>query len=75
MKHSKILHITLSIAILVLFSTFLYYFKTSDQTVRNISGAVNNIKYEKARVLKVLSQTLVRDDSSNTNLTLLAIPI
>lgn len=64
MKYLKILKIALPIVILVLFSIFLYYFNTSDQTLRNISGAVNNIKYEKAKVLKVISQSLVKDDSN-----------
>jgi len=63
MKQSKILNIALSIALLVTFSIFLYHFNTSDQTVRNISGAVNDIKYEKAEVLKVISQSLEKSDS------------
>ncbi|MDR3542048.1 MAG: YibE/F family protein [Desulfosporosinus sp.] len=63
MKHSKFLQIALSVVILVLFSIFLYYFNTGGQTTRNISGAVDNIKYEKAEVLKVISQSLKKDDS------------
>ncbi|EGW41434.1 YibE/F family protein [Desulfosporosinus sp. OT] len=63
MKHSRILKLALSVAILALFSLFLYYFNTSDQTVRNISGAVTNIKYEKAKVIKVVKQSLEKDDS------------
>ena len=62
MKYPKILRISLSVMLLALFSMFLYYFNTGDQTVRNISGAVNNIKYEKAKVLKVITQTLEKKD-------------
>lgn len=63
MKYSKLLQIALSIVIFALFSLFLYYFNTNDHTVRNISGAVNSIQYEKAEVLKVVSQSLKKDDS------------
>lgn len=65
MKHLKILKFALPIVLLAIFSIFLFYFNTSDQTVRDMSGAVNNIKYEKAKVLKVISQSLERDDSLN----------
>ena len=63
MKQSKVINIILSIAAVVILSVALFYFNSSVHTVRNISGAVTDIKYEKAKVLKVLSQSLEKDDS------------
>ncbi|SFH08642.1 Uncharacterized membrane protein [Desulfotomaculum arcticum] len=62
MKHPKIIQITLSIIIFLLFSIFLYHFNTGNQTSRNVSGTVNNIKYEKAKILKVIDESLKKDD-------------
>lgn len=62
MKHSKFFNIALAITGLIIFLIALYYFNTSNHLSRNISGAVTNIKYEKAMVLKVLSQSLEKDD-------------
>ncbi|ATW28222.1 YibE/F family protein [Candidatus Formimonas warabiya] len=61
MKHAKNFKITLSVVICLLFFTFLYFFNTGDQAQRNLSGAVTDVKYEKAKVLKVLSESLNRE--------------
>lgn len=63
MNNAKMMKVASFVIITILFIVFLYWFNTSDNTTRNITGAVNDIKYEKAEVITVLSQSLTEDDS------------
>ncbi len=63
MKNAKMTKLVSFVCISILFVAFLYWFNTSGYMSRNISGAVNDIQYEKAKVIIVLSQSLTEDDS------------
>ncbi len=61
--NSKVVKPAVWTILVVLFFLLIYHFNTGEQSVRNLSGAVSNIKYEKARVLKVVNQSLIKDNS------------
>lgn len=59
----KIARLVFIPVLIILFILFLFWFNTNDQTNRNLSGAVNDIHYEKAKVIMVIDESLTEDDS------------
>ncbi|MEL7565681.1 MAG: YibE/F family protein [Dehalobacterium sp.] len=63
MFKSKIFKIALCVVIMMLFLLFLYFFNQGTQISFNEQGGISYVRYEKAKVLRIVSESLEKDET------------